>query len=42
MLSILAEITYRILETLDGEHGLKLIPYSLAQALKIKLLVKIK
>jgi len=33
---------YHILETLDGERGLRLLSYELAERLKIRLLNKIK
>jgi len=33
---------YRILETIDGERGLRLLSYAIAERLKIRLLNKIK
>jgi len=33
---------YRILETLDGERGLRLLSYAIAERLKVRLLNKIK
>jgi len=35
----MAEKLYRILEQIDGEKGLKIIPYKAAQILKVFLLI---
>jgi len=38
ILTILAIILYRIIESIDGEKGVKLIDYRLAEQIKIKAL----
>jgi len=38
----MADIMYRIIEWLDGEHGIKIIPYKLAEKIKWALLKNIR
>lgn len=37
-LKTMAENLYRLLEQIDGEKGLKIIPYKIAQKIKVYLL----
>lgn len=38
ILTILAIVLYRVIEYVDGEKGLKIIPYSTAQRVKMSIL----
>ena len=35
MKSILFSVIYRMIEAIDGEHGIKLLPYSIAERIKV-------
>ena len=37
MSSQIAELTYRLIERIDGERGVKLMPYRMAERLKVRL-----
>lgn len=42
MSNAIAQVIYRLIEQIDGEKGIKLIPYKIAQQIKIEVLQWIK